>query len=143
MSTEVPFRVLPRVGKRNEHYWHGGREGELRFQRCADCGYYLHPPTVLCPLCHSKNIVIEAVSGKAEILTFTINYQPWMPGLEVPFVLAVVRCLEQDDLRITTNIVGCDPEEVKIGMPVKVIFEAHEDEEVWIPLFTPDESGCP
>jgi hypothetical protein len=143
MSTEVPFRILPRVGKRNEHYWHGGRDGELRFQRCADCGYYLHPPTVLCRLCHSKNIVIEAVSGKAEILTFTINYQPWMPGLEVPFVLAVVRCLEQDDLRITTNIVGCDPEEVKIGMPVKVIFEAHEDEEVWIPLFTPDESGRP
>ena len=143
MSTEVPFRILPRVGKRNEHYWHGGRDGELRFQRCADCGYYLPPPTVLCPLCHSKNIVIEAVSGKAEILTFTINYQPWMPGLEVPFVLAVVRCLEQDDLRITTNIVGCDPEEVKIGMPVKVIFEAHEDEEVWIPLFTPDESGRP
>jgi uncharacterized OB-fold protein len=94
-------------------------------------------------LCHSKNIVIEAVSGKAEILTFTINYQPWMPGLEVPFVLAVVRCLEQDDLRITTHIVGCDPEEEKIGMPVKVIFEAHEDEEVWIPLFTPDESGRP
>jgi uncharacterized OB-fold protein len=46
-------------------------------------------------------------------------------------------------LRITTNIVGCDSEEVKIGMPVKVIFEAHEDEEVWIPLFTPDESGRP
>jgi uncharacterized OB-fold protein len=52
-------------------------------------------------------------------------------------VLAIVRCVEQDDLRLTTNIVGCPPDEVVIGMPVQVIFEAHEQEEVWIPLFQP------
>ncbi len=141
MSTEVPFRILPRVGDRNEHFWRGGRDGELRFQRCSDCGYYIHPPSVLCPKCLTKNLVIEAVSGKAEVLTFTLNYQAWMPGLDLPFVLAVVQCIEQDDLRLTTNIVGCAPEAVKIGMPVRVIFEPHVDEEIWIPLFTPDESA--
>ena len=85
-----PFRILPRITDRNAHFWQGGRDGELRFQRCRACGYYLHPPNVVCPKCLSKDIGIEAVSGRAEVHTFSINYQPWMPGLEPPFVLAIV-----------------------------------------------------
>lgn len=136
-GTEVPFRILPRITDRNRHFWQGGKDGELRFQRCRACEYYIHPPGVLCPKCHSKDIGIEAVSGRAEVLTYSVNIQPWMPGLEPPFVLAIVRCLEQDDLRLTTNIVGCDPYDVTIGMAVEVTFEAHVDDEVWIPLFQP------
>jgi uncharacterized OB-fold protein len=53
---EVPFRILPRITDRNVHFWQGGRDGELRFQRCRSCGYYLHPPAVICPKCWT-NIV--------------------------------------------------------------------------------------
>jgi uncharacterized OB-fold protein len=134
---DVPFRILPRITERNAHYWQGGRDGELRLQRCRQCGYYLHPPGVICPKDWSKDLAVEAVSGRAEVLTFSVNHQPWMPGLDVPFVLAIVRLVEQDDLRITTNVVNCPPEEVEIGMPVQVLFEPHVDEEVWIPLFEP------
>ena len=141
-KTEVPFRILPRVSDRNRHYWTGGRDGELRFQRCNACKYFIHPPGVLCPKCHSKDLGVEAVSGRGEVHTFSINYQAWMPGLEPPFVLAVVRLPEQVDLRITTNIVNCAPDDVTFGMPVQVLFEAHTEEEVWIPLFEPKpESG--
>lgn len=136
-TTDVPFRILPRVGPRNAHYWQGGRDGELRFQRCDACKYFIHPPGVLCPKCHSKDLSVEAVSGRAEVLTYTVNHQQWMPGLEPPFVLAIVRCVEQDDLRVTTNIVNCAPDDVTFGMPVQVTFEAHVDDEVWIPLFEP------
>ncbi len=136
-SKDVPFRIMPALSERNKHFWQGGRDGELRFQRCQGCGYYLHPPTVICPKCWSKDIGIEAVSGRAEVLTYSVNVQNWMPGLEPPFVLAIVRCLEQDDLRLTTNIVNIDPYEVTIGMAVQVVFEPHVDQEVWIPLFEP------
>ena len=136
-TDDVPFRILPRITDRNAHYWQGGRDGELRLQRCRDCGYYVHPPGVICPQCWSKDLAIEAVSGRAEVLTFSVNHQQWMPGLDVPFVLAIVRLVEQDDLRITTNVVNCPPEEVRIGMPVQVLFEPHVNEEVWIPLFEP------
>jgi len=136
-TDDVPFRILPRITDRNAHYWQGGRDGELRLQRCRDCGYYVHPPGVICPQCWSKDLAVEAVSGRAEVLTFSVNHQQWMPGLDVPFVLAIVRLVEQDDLRITTNIVNCPPEEVRIGMPVQVLFEPHVNEEVWIPLFEP------
>ncbi len=136
-SAEVPFRILPRITDRNAHFWQGGRDGELRLQRCRNDGYYLHPPSVICPRCWSKDIGVEAVSGRAEVLAFSVNHQPWMPGLDVPFVLAIVGLVEQDDLRLTTNIVNCDPADVRIGMPVQVLFEPHVEDEVWIPLFEP------
>ncbi|MFD2580369.1 Zn-ribbon domain-containing OB-fold protein [Novosphingobium colocasiae] len=62
-----------------------------------------------------------------------MNYQPWLPGLEVPFVVAYVALDEQSDVWLMTNIVGCSVEEVAIGARVRVVFE--QQEEVWVPLF--------
>ena len=45
----TPFRILPALTDRNRHFWQGGRDGELVFLRCQDCGYYLHPPIPICP----------------------------------------------------------------------------------------------
>jgi uncharacterized OB-fold protein len=73
------------------------------------------------------------------VATFTVNHQPWMPGPELPYVVAIVEIDEDPTVRLTTNIVGCAPEEVQIGMPVRVAFEHHPDPDgdVWLPLFTP------
>jgi len=128
---------LPRITDRNRFFWEGGRDGELRFQRCNACKLLIHPPGVLCPTCHSKDLGVEVVSGRGVVHTFSINHQPWMPGLEPPFVVAIVTIAEQDDIRLTTNIVNCAPEEVTFGMPVQVTFEPHVEDEVWIPLFEP------
>jgi uncharacterized OB-fold protein len=59
------------------------------------------------------------VSGRAEVATFTINRQAWQPGLEEPFVVAVVEMAEQEGLRLTTDIVNCAIDDVYIGMPCK------------------------
>jgi uncharacterized OB-fold protein len=137
VSDDVPFRILPRVIDRNRHFWTGGAHGELRFLRCRDDGTYVHPPAPRCPKCHGKNLDVEAVSGRATVLTYSVNHQQWMPGPELPYVLAIVELPEQEGLRLTTNIVNCPPEDVTIGMPVRVTFEAHEDgdDTVYIPLF--------
>jgi uncharacterized OB-fold protein len=137
MTDELPFRILPRVTDRNAHFWQGGKDGKLQFQRCAKCRYWMHPYGVLCPVCHSKEFTYEAVSGKGELHTFSINYQEWMPGPELPFIVAIVELPEQEALRLTTNLVNCPVDEARIGMPVQVTFEAHTEEEVWIPLFEP------
>jgi uncharacterized OB-fold protein len=130
-----PFRILPRVTESNSPFWTGGAEAELRIQRCQDCHEFLHPPAVICPVCHSKRLEFEVVSGRATVFTFSVNYQPWMPGPELPYVVAIVALDDAAPVRLTTNIVNCDPESVEIGMPVQVIFEQHDD--VWIPLFEP------
>lgn len=138
-TSPPPFRILPRIDDRNGFFWTSGADGRLRFLRCQDCGYYVHPPVPLCPKCHSKDVAPEAVSGRATVATYTINHQPWMPGLEPPYVVAIVEIEEQPDVRLTTNIVNCAPEDVKAGMAVQVLFERHDDEpdDVYLPLFEP------
>ena len=63
-----------------------------------------------------------------------------MPGPELPFVVAIVEIEEDPRIRLTTNIVGCKPQDVHIGMRVRVVFEHHADPggDAWIPLFEPD-----
>ncbi len=134
MSDE-PARLLPQVTPENEHYWKGGAEGELRFLRCGPCGHYVHPPAPLCPECLSRELSPQAVSGRAELLTYTINHQPWLPGFDPPYVIGIVAIEEQPSLRVTSNIVNCAHEDLVIGMPVRVLFE-HCDP-VWLPLFEP------
>ena len=79
------------------------------------------------------------MSGRATVHTFTVNRQPWYPGFDPPYVIAIVELPEQEGLRLTTNIVGCEPADVHIGMDVQVTFVPYED--VWIPLFEPARPG--
>jgi uncharacterized protein len=130
-----PFRVLPAVGPDNEHFWTGGAEGELRFLRCTACRCWIHPPSPVCPRCLSTELAVEAASGRATVFTYTINWQPWIPTFDPPYVVAIVALPEQEDLRLTTNIVGCEPDDVVIGMEVEVDFLEYDD--VWLPLFRP------
>lgn len=143
-DTTPPFRILPQVTDLNRHFWTGGERGALCFLRCRDCGTYIHPPVRVCPKDHSKNVEPEAVSGRAQVASYTINHQPWMPGPELPYVVAIVEIEEDPTVRLTTNIVGCAPEEVRIGMKVEVEFEKHPDgdETVWIPVFRPGKGGA-
>jgi len=126
--------LAPQVGDDNQAFWTGGREGELRIIRCNDCGYYIHPPSPRCPKCLSDNVEPSPVSGRGSVYTFTVNRRAWSPGLEVPYVIAIVQLDEQSDLRLMTNIVGCPADEVAIGMPVQVEFR--EQGEAFVPVFT-------
>ena len=56
-----PFRLKPRVTASNEHFWRGGRDGELRFLRCRACRTWVHPPVPRCPACLAKELAPEAV----------------------------------------------------------------------------------
>ena len=60
------------------------------------------------------------------------------PGSD-PYIIAWVSIDEQPDVRLTTNLVDIEPDDVRIGMPVRVLFEHAED--VWLPLFTPVEDA--
>jgi uncharacterized OB-fold protein len=131
-----PYRVPPRITADNEHFWLGGAEGELRFLRCQACGYYIHPPAPICPVCHSKDVLPEAVSGRAVVHTFTVNHQPWYPHLDPPYVIAIVEIEEQAGLRLTTNIYNAPVDDVHIGQPVRVLFEEYDG--AYLPMFEPD-----
>lgn len=129
------WRPLPTLTEDNRFFWTSGADGKLRFLHCDACSYFVHPPAPVCPKCLSESVAPKAVSGQATVRSVTINHQAWGPGLETPYAIAIVGLAEQDDLNLTTNIVGAPYDEVKIGMPVQVTFEARG--EIYVPLFEP------
>lgn len=131
-----PFRILPRLGGRDDHVWLGGEHGELRMLRCQDDGTWIHPAAPRCPTCLGKDLAPEATSGHGVVHAFTINHQAWFPGLDPPYVVAIIELDDQPALRFTTNVVGIAADDVAIGLPVRVTFEHYGD--VWLPFFTPD-----
>ncbi len=129
------MRQLPALSKENRDYWTGGQAGELRISQCPDCQRYTHPPSSICPFCMGRGMAPVAVCGQGNVVTFSINHHPWLPGMPVPFVLALVAIAEAPEVWVLTNLIDCAPGDVRIGMPVQVRFEQHED--VWLPMFTP------
>jgi uncharacterized OB-fold protein len=127
-------RVLPRLDDANRFFWTSGEDGRLRFLRCTACRHYVHPPVPRCPYCLDGPLVPEPVSGTGVVHSFTVNHQQWIPGSGL-YVIGLVTIAEQDDVRLTTNLVDCAPEDVRVGMDVEVTFEQADD--VWLPLFKP------
>lgn len=128
-------RAEPPLTERTGAYWRSGADGRLRIAQCQACQWRLHPPRPVCPRCRGRDIGFEPVSGRGVVHAYTINRYAWFPAMPPPYVIAEVELEEQAGLRITTNIVGCDPEAVRIGMPVSVEFD-HVGE-TWIPVFRP------
>ncbi|HVT77101.1 MAG TPA: OB-fold domain-containing protein [Acidimicrobiales bacterium] len=132
--SDHPFRVLPRLDDHNRFFWTSGADGKLRFLRCNDCGYYIHPPLPQCPRCASKDITPSVVTGRGVVHSVTLPHQPW-DGSTEPWSIVLVELDEQEGLRLTSNMVNCANENVRIGMPVHVVFQQYDD--VFIPVFEP------
>jgi uncharacterized protein len=126
---------LPRLWPDTAFFWTSGADGQLRFLKCRACGRLVHPPTPSCRWCGTDGTEVTVVSGDATVYSFTVVHQPFIDWLEVPYVLALVAIAEDPEVHITTRIVGCEPDEVEIGLPVHVRFERHG--EIYLPLFAP------
>ena len=131
----APGRPLPLITQDNEFFWTSGADGTLRLQECKACAALIHPPAPVCRYCRSRDIGVRAVSGRATLAGFTVNQRFSLPGLPAPYVIAQVAIAEDPRVRLTTNIVECDPDQLELGQQVEVVFEQLED--VWLPLFRP------
>jgi acetyl-CoA acetyltransferase/uncharacterized OB-fold protein len=132
-------RPLPEITFQNEFFWTAGADGVLRIQECQDCAALIHPPQPVCRYCRSHNMGVRDVSGTATLSAFTVNHRFGFPDLPPPYVVAQVAIVEDPRVRLTTNIVECDPDELQLGQTVEVVFEKIQDEAgvVWLPVFRP------
>ncbi|CAM4278175.1 putative nucleic-acid-binding protein containing a Zn-ribbon [Mycobacterium basiliense] len=89
----------------------------LLVERCEACARWAHPATGECPDCGAP-LVVRPVSGQGIVFTFTVNYHPYNPDIPTPYVIALVELDEQRGLRVAANIVDCEPDAVRCGMPV-------------------------
>jgi len=137
------LRLAPSPTAESWAFWTGGERGELLINRCHGCGHFFRPPGPACWRCRSTDVAPEPVSGRGKVATYTINRQPWIPGFEPPYIVAMVELDDEPDVRLITNVVGLSVEDIRIGMPVEVFFEdwtslsGEEDTRVWLPLFRP------
>ncbi|HEX2212511.1 MAG TPA: OB-fold domain-containing protein, partial [Mycobacterium sp.] len=132
-------RPLPELTFLNEFFWTAGSDNILRIQECRDCTALIHPPQPVCRYCRSHNMGVRDVSGKATVSAFTVNHRFGFPDLPPPYVVAQVAIVEDPRVRLTTNIVDCDPDELELGQLVEVAFEKLADQAgaVFLPVFRP------
>lgn len=116
-------RPAPRITPQTALYWKAASEGRLLLGTCGDCGKLCHPPQAVCPFCWSSNVGTQAASGKGRLNAFTVVHQSAVPAFRdrIPYVVAYVEL--EEGLYVNSNVVHCDPNAVKIGMPLKATFE--------------------
>ena len=138
----VPLPDLERIPDYERGFWEGTRQGELRVQQCSDCGLFRHLPTPMCPECSSLGYAWTRVSGRGFVYSFVIVRHPVHPSIrereQTPYNICVIELVEQEGLRICSNVLQIAPEDISIDMPVQVIFVPAADEpEVVLPVFLP------
>ena len=125
---------LPQPSALSQPFWDACKRGELVVQRCDDCGERVFIPQVACTRCFSPKLAWVPSSGRGTVYSFTIVHRPQQPAFTVPYVVAIVEM--EEGWYTLTNIVGCDPEAVRIGLPVAVEFREMSDT-ITLPLFHP------
>lgn len=119
-------------------FWKHCALQQLRFQVCADCNTPRHPPTPVCPCCHSFNVDWKATQGHGTVYTYTIihhaSHEAVKPNL--PYAVGVIEFADVPGVRLVSNITNIDPAQVRIGMPVHLWWD-DIGEGMWIPRFSP------
>ena len=113
---------LPQPTLDNHEFYEAAQRGELRFQRCADCGTWRHYPRPVCPECVSTNVRWERASGRGTVYTWTIVHGPTLPAFQDDLPYNVVDVLTDEGVHFQSQVLDCPPEEIYAGMPVEAVF---------------------
>lgn len=129
-------KPVPDVTADTRPFFEASRRHELAIQHCIDCGTFRFPARELCSNCLSSSSDWKTVSGRGEIFSFNVMHQVYHPGFaaEAPYAVVLVKLAEGPT--ILSNLVGVPTEEIRIGMPVSVVFEKISDE-ITLPKFAP------
>ena len=138
MTQSAP-RITPPVPQpESDFYWEKCKQGELWLRHCRACDSTYFYPRDICPICFSRDTDWVQTDGRATVHTFAIVHRAPIPAFrdKVPYVTAVVEFA--GGARMATNLVEVepDPQVIKCGMPVEVVFE-ELDEKISLPYFRP------
>lgn len=90
--------------------------------KCEHCGEYFYPKRIICPKCRRAGKLKEVkFSGKGKVLTYTIIRVP-PDGFKIyaPYIIGIIEL--EEGARLLSQITDCEPDEIRIGMPVKACF---------------------
>ncbi|MDO8731905.1 MAG: OB-fold domain-containing protein [Actinomycetota bacterium] len=125
-ATASDYPPIPDVDKLTEFFWEGAANHQLLILHCHACDTYIHYPRPICPNCLSMNDLAPVqMSGRGTIYSHTTAVQAFHPYFvdKVPYNLIVVALEEDENIRITSNMVEIANDDIRIGMPVQVTFQ--------------------
>src|SRR6185312_7141242 len=98
-------------------------EHKLMLQRSKKTGRFIYYPRAVSPYGPNDELTWEPLSGRGTVYSFTVARRPTAPqwANDPPYVIAIIALAEGPHL--TANILGCAPEDVRIGMPGQASFE--------------------
>ena len=120
---EATGRYLPYLYPEEMRYWNGLKEHKLVLQRCNSCGKAWFPIGPTCMHCFSFDHDWDVMSGKGVIHNYVVYHKAFAPWLEKHLPYAVAQVELDEGPRLTTNLLGCEIDHIKIGMRVKAAFE--------------------
>jgi len=133
--------MRPPYSPDTEFFWAGTAIGELRIQRCGECGALRHPPGPACLSCGSTDKQdYQVAAGTGSIYSYVVHRHPPVPGKQLPIVIALIELTE--GVRMLGELHGIKPEEVRIGLPVRVKF-ARVDDNLVLPAWREDARARP
>jgi uncharacterized OB-fold protein len=129
-------KPIPAVTAELEPFFAAAGRHQLVIHRCKECGHYRFPPREICSNCLSNRAEWVPASGKGEVFSFNVMHQVYHPGFagEVPYAVVLIKLAE--GAKMISNLVGVKPQDIRIGMPVEVVFERTSDE-ITLPKFKP------
>jgi hypothetical protein len=121
-------------------FWDAAKEDRLVAAQCTNCGTFRMPPSAYCFNCQHRDIDWAELPGTGRIFAFTIVRHPLDPSLAdaCPYVSGVVELdgTQGAGARMIVNIINCDPETLRIGDRVEIVWE-HVNDEMTTPRFRP------
>jgi uncharacterized OB-fold protein len=124
-------------------FWAAAARGELAIPRCAACGRHSWYPGESCRACSGRDLTWATLSGRGTLFSWAhVQRALFAPFAEkVPYLSALVALEEDPAVRLVTNLVDCRAEDLRIDMPVRVVFRPlrfpDASREVAAPMFTP------
>lgn len=128
--------TLPLLNEHNRPFF---TSGELRVQRCDECGKVQHPPMDVCRYCQSQQFTSERAAGTGTIRSFTIVHHAVDRRLAgvVPYNVVIVALDDYPEVSVVGNVVDASGDELRIGAKVRVSFAEVRDDEagetMWFP----------
>jgi uncharacterized OB-fold protein len=130
-------RIEPDVFPLSEPFWEATRRSQFMLQHCDSCDRSVWYPRERCPSCLAASLHWQPSAGTGVVYTFNIMRKAGNPMMNdaVPYVIALVDL--DDGVRVTTNIVGCQPEDVRCGQRVAVDWSFELSDGRRLPMFRP------
>jgi uncharacterized OB-fold protein len=126
MSYFPPEISGPQPSVDDQVFWNYCQRHELRFQRCAACHRFRHPPGPVCSACRSFEVEWIPAPEVGIVFSFTIVHHPAHPAVApiLPYNVVIVDFPECDHVRLVSNVVDVAAADIRIGMRVSLVWES-------------------